>query len=99
MQTHDVTYGCLLSHPYEGTGSRPPDNIHVIPSPNTLERSTSPTPLESQREVKKVRSCVDIDGQESMVVDADKVLSGTRRTDQTVPNGGTPSGRSDCFWS
>ncbi|KAK8555313.1 hypothetical protein V6N13_037337 [Hibiscus sabdariffa] len=63
-----------LPHIYEDLSGRPPDGISSIAIPSSLERPDSPTPLEEQYVVKKVRSGSHIDSAlESSDMEADQV--------------------------
>ncbi|KAL4383939.1 hypothetical protein GQ457_15G014660 [Hibiscus cannabinus] len=68
MLPHENPSGAPLTlRQLDTFGGRPPDGIPVIPPLQPLERPSSPTQLEGESVLKKVRSSVDV------VVDSDRV--------------------------
>ncbi|KAK9033954.1 hypothetical protein V6N11_050133 [Hibiscus sabdariffa] len=72
MLPHDNPSGSSLTlRQLDTFGGRPPDGIPMIPPLQSLERPSSPTQLEGESVMKKVRSSVDV------VVDSDRVAMDT----------------------
>ncbi|KAL4310986.1 hypothetical protein GQ457_01G041260 [Hibiscus cannabinus] len=72
MSEFNIPNTLLPSRRFKDAGSRPPDGAPNVPLSHTLERSTLPTPLDGQNEVKRSSTREGSEAaQDSMVLDAD----------------------------